>query len=395
MGQNYALTVERSGVPKGHTWLPLIHYFQYQKGYRPTAGTTELKKRPIMYASHRDACILSFYSTKLTSLLERIYADESLGSNIVGYRKLGQSNFHFSAKALDFAKSTAPCVVLCYDITGFFDHIDHKILKQKLIEILKTDELPRDWYEVFRHVTKYHAVDRETLKSHPIFGPRMKSQAARPIATIRELKSEKITISPNPEAYGIPQGTPISSSFSNLYLIDVDRSIARICSESGSLYQRYSDDILVICHCGHEKNLHDNLIKLLSEHGLEVSEKKFERVMFDMHENNSFQYLGFQLGPDGAAIRSSSLSRQWRKLKRSISATRKIGAAAIAAGAANQVYTKRLRRRFSPIGVRSFSLYARRAASVLGQQKIHRQIRRLERAADRAIRDLNPKTPAT
>jgi RNA-directed DNA polymerase len=101
------------------------------------------------------------------------------------------------------------------------------------------------------------------------------------------------------------------------------------------------------------------------------------------------RFPGPALSPDGAVIRSSSLARQWRKAKRSIARAKKIGDIAIAGGKAKKIYTKKLRRRFSPVGVRNFSSYSRRSADAFGSKKIARQVRRLESKTDKAIRDLN------
>ena len=90
----------------------------------------------------------------------------------------------------------------------------------------------------------------------------------------------------------------------------------------------------------------------------------------------------------GASSGPSSLARQWRKAKRSIKTTKRIGEQAIAEGHATKIFTKRLRKRFQPVGARNFSKYARRAADEFGSKKIVRQVVKLERMVDQAIRDM-------
>ncbi|MGA8358414.1 MAG: hypothetical protein WB772_13840, partial [Xanthobacteraceae bacterium] len=99
-------------------------------------------------------------------------------------------------------------------------------------------------------------------------------------------------------------------------------------------------------------------------------------------------YLGFNVSPDGAIIRPSSLARQWRKAKRAFKRTERIGLDAIAKGTSEKIYVSKLRRRFSPVGARNFSSYARRADKAFGSRKISRQIARLERRIDAEIRKL-------
>jgi RNA-directed DNA polymerase len=389
VGELFAQRLHHGACINSHSWSPLIHYVKRVKRYKPLDGHTVYKPRPIMYASHRDACILAKYAFDVTRKLDELYEREGLTSNVIGYRRLGKSNYNFSADAYRFAKARAPCVVLCFDISGFFDHLDHRILKDRLRQLLGGSELPLDWYKVFRQVTRFSYVNRDELTAHANFGPKLKSRSREPIASVAEIKAAGIAITPNPSAFGIPQGTPISSAFSNLYMIDVDRRMATLCAERGALYQRYSDDILVICPAEHEAEIRDALLAAVSSHKLEIKDEKTERVVFDLAKPEAFQYLGFNVRPDGATIRQSSLARQWRKFKYSIKKTRKIAEAAIAAGLAEKVFTKRLRRRFYPIGIRNFSAYARRAAKAFGSKKIARQVGRLERRADKAIRDLN------
>ena len=373
-----------------HSWLPLIHYVKRTKRYKSATAKTVYKDRSIMYASHRDACILSKYAHDLTKVLDQHYRANGLDRHVIAYRKLGRANYHFAADAYRFAKAKDECVVLCFDVTGFFDNLDHRLLKDRLKRALGVSELPSDWYAVFRHVTKYRKVELAALKAHPDFGPRLEGSKREPIATIKELTAAGVPIASNRNRFGIPQGTPISSALSNLYMLDVDDEMVRACDAVGALYQRYSDDILIVCLPENEAALAQRLKDAVARHKLEIKDEKTERAEFGPAVSDVFQYLGFNVTKDDTTIRPSSLARQWRKAKRSIKRTRQIGQQAIADGRATKVYTKRLRRRFQPVGTRNFSRYARKAADEFGSKKIRRQVAKLERMVDRAIRELNP-----
>jgi RNA-directed DNA polymerase len=389
VGAHYAQSVGKSLVER-HSWSPLISYTKRIKRYKPSLGKTQYKEREIMYASHRDSCILSKYSHELTGLLNKYYEEEKLENSVIAYRALGKANYDFSADAYRFATAHAPCLMLCFDVTGFFDNLDHKLLKERLKRILNVKELPKDWYSVFRHVTRYHHVRKDALAQHPKFGPKLAKRSRQPLATIAEVILAGIPIIPNKSgSFGIPQGTPISSALSNLYLVDLDKEMWALCNGVGALYQRYSDDILIICPLSQEAFLTKALTDQISLHKLEVNPSKIDRMVFDASKPEAVQYLGFNLSPSGAVIRQSSLSRQWRKLKRSIARATRAGTKAISEGKAKKIYTKKLRRRFDAVGARNFSSYSRRAAKSFGSKKIVRQVRRLERAADAAIRDLN------
>jgi len=240
-----------------------------------------------------------------------------------------------------------------------------------------------------RHVAFYKKIERDDLAAHSVFGRRLKLKTREPIATISEIRAAGIPITLNANRYGIPQGTPISSALSNLYMIDIDKEMSEMCVLLGALYQRYSDDILLACRPEHEQKIVETLYAAVSNHKLRVKEEKTERVAFDLQAPKAFQYLGFDILPTGATIRAGSLARQWRTAKRNIAKAKSVGEAAIAQGQATRIFTKKLRMKLSPVGVRNFSSYARRSSKAFGSKKIVRQVLRLERMVDQAIRSLN------
>jgi hypothetical protein len=388
VSERFAEAIETKGFVEKHSWTPLLHYIKSVKRYKPKLGKTVLKPRDIMFASHRDACILSKFSFDLSVKLEAAYSRLGLSQNVIGYRKLGKANYHFSADAREFALQNSPCVILTFDISGFFDNLDHALLKSRLKRLLGVAELDPAWHKVFRHVTRFSKIDLQDLEAHPVFGERIKSKSKRMIATIEEVKAANIPIHQNKTKVGIPQGTPISAVLANLYLIDLDQEMVQLCQKRDALYQRYSDDIIVICSAADEVEISHRFAQLVADHKLSISREKCERVDFKASGHQAIQYLGFDISPEGALIRSSSLSRQWRKLLRSIRKTRTVGLEAVASGRSKAIYTKKLRKRFSPIGVRNFSSYSRKSADVFGGKGILKQVRRLELAADRAIREL-------
>ncbi|MBD2747764.1 group II intron reverse transcriptase domain-containing protein [Microvirga sp. BT688] len=392
VGANFAEKVARTGFAAQHSFSPHISYIKTEKRYRPTdpkkphlGRQIKIKNREIMYASHRDACILGYYSDQLGQRLEETYKGTNLHDCVIAYRRLGKANYHFAADALGYARANVPCSVLAFDVSGFFDSLDHAILKRRLKSVLGVSELSPDWYAVFRQVTQFRKVALNDLRAHPVFGVRISDKTPRPIATVAELKAAGVTIQPNPHKYGIPQGTPISSAFANLYMIEVDRTIAAACNKVGAFYRRYSDDILIICKPEDKLRLESVVLDAVDSERLTINIDKTERTLFEVAGDRSAQYLGFSLHPSGAALRQSSLSRQWRKLRQAAKRIKKVGAEAIATGRATKIYTRKLRKRFSPLPLRNFSSYARRSAEELDSKVIRRQARRLERELERII----------
>ncbi len=165
-----------SAFVASHKWSPLIHYVKFEKRYKLLERKTVKKPRPIMYASHRDACILSKYSSDLAARLDAFYIDSGLNDTVVAYRSLGQSNYHFAKRVENYVRSQPSLTVMCFDVTGFFDNLDHKLLKRQLKWILGCDELPADWYSVFNMITKFRHVNMDELKEHDVLAKRIKAR---------------------------------------------------------------------------------------------------------------------------------------------------------------------------------------------------------------------------
>lgn len=352
-----------------------------------------------MYASHRDACVLSFYSATLASRLEAYYAGLNLSDCALAYRKTGLGNYDFAAEAFAYAKANAPVMILAFDVTGFFDNLDHKLLKQRLCRLLGVSKLSDDWYYVFRAMTRYSCIDLDGLKQDPNFADRFQPGVRGPIASIAELKRAGVHIyHHSASGKGIPQGTPISATFSNAYMIDFDEAAKGFCEARGALYRRYSDDILVVCKPDCARVMETEIVQLVAAEKLEINLSKTERTTFDLTSPRSesealAQYLGFVLTRDGAMIRPQSLARRRRKLKRHLRQMQRVATRQIEAGLPVEVWTKAFRRRFTRPDFRNFSSYARRSAKAFGgAPHILRQVRRLERAAEKGLQALKERT---
>lgn len=408
VGAEFADKVRDPKFVSRHSFSPLLHRAKSEKRYKVCPKSKKriisTKDRPIKYASHRDACIFAYYAHRLGALLDEHYVQSGLSDSVIAYRALGQGNYDFAADTYAFAKQNSPVTILAFDVTSFFDNLDHGLLKRRLKRIFGVAELPEDWLRVFRAVTRYHFVDLERLKANPDFASRFAATRRDPIATVAELKAAGVPFVPNPTPKkGIPQGTPMSAVASNLCMIDFDASARTYCVGIGALYRRYSDDILVICKPEHTKAAEAEILRLIGLEGLEIAPHKTEVTLFDADapgDGKVAQYLGFMLGRDDAALRQSSLSRQWRKMRRAFRRTQRIASGEVAAGRADKAFTKRLRKRFTALKFRNFSSYARRSARAFGGGKtILRQVRRFERAAEEEFAALKilskPEPPAS
>lgn len=412
INEAFAQKAMNPAVVSRHGFSPLIHYTKTETRYKKCAKsgvrTITQKERPIKYAAHRDAGILSYYAYQINQALDTRYEAIGISDNVIAYRALGQGNYDFAAEAMAYAQAEAPVMILAFDITSFFDTLDHSLLKRRLKSLLGVHELPDDWYKVFRSVTQFHYVNLEELKAHPVFGQRLKEKSRNRIASMEELKAEGITFHPNPELAkgyrrGIPQGTPISAAISNLYMVDFDAAARACCDKVHALYRRYSDDILAICKPDDAPTIEAEILRLIAVEKLEIAPHKTEKTLFERGRTlprtiKAAQYLGFTFDESGPAIRENSLARQWRKMRRAIRRARKSALWRIVAGLPGKAHTKKLYRRFAYIKVhdgntirtlRNFSSYGRRSADAFGQgEKINRQVKRFEQAALREIEKL-------
>ena len=196
VGASYARSINHKVVSE-NGWSPLIHYMKEDRRYRPLENKTVKKPRPIMYASHRDACILASYSHKLSQNLDAVYRRVGLHESVVAYRSLGKSNYDFAKRVQDYVKARETITVMCFDVTGFFDNLDHALLKKRLKWLFNVDELSDDWYKVFRHVTKYRFVNLDDLKNVPHIKTRLDARKRQPIASIPEIKAAGVLVNKN------------------------------------------------------------------------------------------------------------------------------------------------------------------------------------------------------
>ena len=104
VGRLFAQRLQDGASIDAHSWSPLIDYVKRVKRYKPKEGRTVYKELPIMYASHRDACILSKFAFDLTRKLDDFYEREGLTTNVIGYRRLGKSNTIFRRMRIDLRK---------------------------------------------------------------------------------------------------------------------------------------------------------------------------------------------------------------------------------------------------------------------------------------------------
>ncbi|EAE3077922.1 RNA-dependent DNA polymerase, partial [Listeria monocytogenes] len=161
----------RSKIGK-HSFLPLIRYvLSFEK--RIEEKNPEFNNRPIkpknrviMYAGHMDNFIYKYYAEMLNKdFYNEFCIEKDIDDCVSAYRnnKVGKSNIDFAAEIINQAVKYKKAYVLVGDFTNYFDKINHELLKKHLAEVLNQPRLSKDWFNVFRSITKYGYYEKSFL----------------------------------------------------------------------------------------------------------------------------------------------------------------------------------------------------------------------------------------
>jgi hypothetical protein len=287
----------------------------------------------------------------------------NLDKCVTAYRKIpvedipekNKGNIHFAKEVFDELKKRTiennDTIVMAFDIKSFFSTLNHSFLRQHWSQLLKEEQLPKDHLNVFNAATNFSFIYKNDLKQ---LGrkPRHKYDEKR-LAEIRNnkgfraffespkdfrthVKEGKIHIfqnqfkNDNGEKIGIPQGLPISAVLANLYLLDFDKTIVnRLVETENCFYRRYSDDIIVICNPEQLTRVNEIVNKEMLSQQVEISKEKTEVFKFTNHSNiisvskknndnwipnQPLIYLGFEYYGNKTLIKSSNLSKFYRRM---------------------------------------------------------------------------------
>src|SRR5690606_24117177 len=116
------------------------------------------KVRPIAFASHVDSHIYSYYAQLLYNRYEQKIEEFGIGNSILAFRKLGKSNIDFALDAFKDIQKRGNCTAIAFDISGFFDNLDHEILKRIWCSLFDFNRMPDDHFSVFKSITKFSIV---------------------------------------------------------------------------------------------------------------------------------------------------------------------------------------------------------------------------------------------
>lgn len=366
-------------------------------------GSYKEKLRLINFPSHIDGNIYAYYSKILESYYSNFLLNNDLESNVIAFRKITEvdtsgkkrslCNIHFARNVFNFIKEKQNCFVLCLDISGFFDNLNHEILKKNWIKLLQENNLPKDHYQVYKSLTKYSYVNKDelynslnlSLNSRTLHESR---DRLCDIKTFRKVVRGTNLIKKNLKSKGIPQGSPISGMLSNIYMMDFDKELSELVKKMNGQYFRYCDDMIFVINSESEKELSELIQERIVSIKLKINDKKTQKITFidgKVQKNNpptfnyphKLQYLGVLFDGDNVFLRETGLSKYHYKLRKAIRMRSKHYSNLKFNNQHNNkdMYMKTLYSRFTYIGKRNYVSYAYRVSNVFESKNIKYQVK--------------------
>ena len=388
--------IERKDIPKlesyitdpskiaKHSFLPFLHRTIMQRKFRPDNSglknksnkrireKSKPKAREIHFAGHFDAQIYGYYSFLLSTKYNELLKTKSFNKSVVAYRKMAiegkkdkyKCNVDFALETFQFIKSKKEqdLTVIVADVTKFFDSLDHKILKQRWAQVWNDGKaLPKDHYRVYKSLIKMRYVNEDLLfrnykdkiwvSTGTENNPNQKLKKQKSIQSKHFLKRNNAIaycdektffknsinlISKSSKKEGIPQGTALSATLANIYMLDFDQEVQDFIDskEVNGFYQRYSDDLIIVVPRKKQAEAISKIRSLIKDKvKLEIHADKtkvyhFQSVngQFEGHEvdeitseqkNKKLEYLGFEYDGERVLIKTAGYSKYQRSLKRS------------------------------------------------------------------------------
>lgn len=327
----------KSGELKHHRYLPFITFDIVYKKYNSKNGV-KIKKRKISLPSHHDALVYSFFGMVLDDYYNKYVNRFKLDDVAVAYRKNKKvTNIDVARDIFNFISKTDTWVIKG-DFQSFFDNLNHDYLLKTVKEIMG-DEYGKEVEKMLKSVTSYKYISKKILKNRKKMY--FKKHGHSYFENRRELgesiKSGDIKLILNKKC-GIPQGTSVSATLANIYMIFFDEWLNQKVTKLGGLYRRYSDDFIIAIP---QENLieHDLfdfkdavINKSENELKLIIKAEKTKLLRYDLENKNilrysqnneswglsSLDYLGFIYDGKSVSLRSKSIYKFIYKSKRNI-----------------------------------------------------------------------------
>jgi hypothetical protein len=322
-----------------------------------------IKERVLKKCSHADSLIYAHYTNILNKLYETKIKELGISDNVIAYRESKTKSVNNIDNVLittatmyevieQIKEHEHNCYVLAFDLSSFFDTIDHAKLKEEWKKILNVESLPNDHYNIFKSLTKYCYVEQQDITQYITQFQQNKGSEGTKITFKDVFKSAKAfrefrkwcnqqstnessstsKFYTNPNNYGLPQGIQISAVLSNIFMLPFDIKISELSKKYNLFYRRYSDDILLIVP--RNENLKNEIITIIKEsikerganlklHPITTWNKYSKSQCYDFLDTKALkqkplQYLGYYYDGTNVRIREASIANNRRKMHNAI-----------------------------------------------------------------------------
>ncbi|HBI6462971.1 TPA: group II intron reverse transcriptase domain-containing protein, partial [Listeria monocytogenes] len=333
-----------------HSFLPLIRYVSSfekrieEKNPEFDNRPIKTKDRVIMYAGHMDNFIYKYYAEVLNKdFYNKFCMEKGIDDCVSAYRnnKVGKSNIDFAAEIINQMVNYKEAYILVGDFTNYFDKINHELLKKHLAEVLNQPRLSKDWFNVFRSITKYGYYEKSFLNeeygSDESIKRSNKKSYFENISKFREFQKNNKTLC-NKNKFGIPQGSAISAVFANIYASEFDLKLKEIADEFSGIYRRYSDDFILVIPKSDIVNeqkirrIETDTRRVASEYKIELHKDKTGLYLYEndkifdiiSNEVSHLDYLGFVFDGTTVKMRGKSPYKFYRNAKKLITFAQKV-----------------------------------------------------------------------
>lgn len=379
-----------------HKFVPLLHRTLSQRKYRPAKNALKNKNgkrqrtigkkkhRHIFFSSHLDSIIYGYYSYLLTKAYEEYLRDKPYGSVAVAYRKIpigngksgNKSNIEFALEALEFIEKNKhrQLSIIVADVTSFFDNLNHRLLHTQWKRVLSVDNMPDDHYAIYRNLVAKKFVNENELfnrfkhmlmiERFKLHDTSQKELKRKKVSKIYNMRHEKVVAFCNTDEFfekavdlirvdkpfnsesreergkeklkGIPQGTPISATLANIYMLDFDERVHKTTTNlsKNAYYQRYSDDLIIVCDRDDESYFYKLIREEIENQAkLDIQHRKTNIYRYELNldgefrggilengiinPNKQLEYLGFMYDGVKVRVKTAGFSKFYRTMKRS------------------------------------------------------------------------------
>ncbi len=329
-----------------HQYLPFITYNKDKNKWDGNHNKLD-EYRTISIASIKDNYVYQYYNEIISKKYNEFILNTDLDKCVCAYRKdLHKSNIDFFAGAYYFLKKSKKARVFVGDIHHFFDSLNHKILKDALKVVLGVSELDENTYKMLKSLEKASYIELDDIitflnekgiyiktgkdKYKDICNYCMENNMPMIVKQewFRELKTKYLK--PTKEELknkdkGIVQGSSVSGTLANIYMLNADKEITKLLSKYEYLYRRYCDDFIIIIRNiddGSYEKLINEVKKIFELNKLELKDSKIQEFEYDdgiiSGTKKYIQFLGFEIYDNNVVkIRQSTMDRQIHKILRS------------------------------------------------------------------------------